>query len=327
MADLLGYHLGLVDDETRARVEARFSKEELAVSRRAVDRLGPALDVDQVPGSPADLVDKVMSRVEGVHATLRLPMPSQARMTGSEDGGSRRPLMTVRELVGLAAAIMLFVGIFVPGYRTARLASQQANSADHPRATGNGYGSYAEMFGNQPPLAGALPDNAAWLPPSGPGVPSLSNSRDNYLLINRRFVPAQVFICPGREGNQPLDLRGSGAEALGGFPAARNNRSATQLVDGPRSHDRAGAALPVAGDMHPLADFKRARIRAGEQLPNPRSHGQPRGQNVLWDNLTLRFVKNPNVGVDNDDIYQLIGIQDYTGRERPTLRSDAFLIP
>ncbi len=325
MAELLGYHLGLVDDKTGADIEARLSKEELGASREVVNQLGRVLDVDQLPSPPADLVSNVMSRVGAVHATL--PLPSQAAMTGGEHGGGHRPLMTLRELVGLAAAILLFVGIFVPGYRSARSASQQATCADHLRRIGNGYASYAEMFGGQLPYAGAQPEDASWLRPSEPGVPPLDNSRHGFLLINRRFVPAWAYICPGRAGDQPMEPGVQAIEALSGFPDARNTSFATQLVDGPRRRDQVSPEAPIASDMTPLAEARRSPIHVTDLPPNSSSHGRPGGQNVLFGNLTVRFVKDPNVGVDNDDIYRLIGVQEYTGRERPTLRSDAFLIP
>jgi hypothetical protein len=327
MADLLGYHLGLADAETRASIEARFSKEELARSREAVQRIGRALDTDEAPEVPAGLAERVLSRVEAVHQRLPFMPAVTVRASGSEQGGSHRPLMRLREMVGLAAAILLFVGIFVPGYRTARLASEQAMCGNHLRQIGNGYAAYADMFGGQMPFTGVLPENVSWLQPSEAGVPMMGNSRDSFMLVQRRLVPPSTFICPGRTGDRPMDLREATAKALNGFPDPRNNSFSTQLMTGPVRSDQIDAETPIAADKTPLAEVRRARVLAGELPPNSRSHGQPGGQNVLHGNLSVRFVRNPNVGVDNDDIYRLIGVQEYTGRERPTLRSDAFLIP
>jgi len=327
MADLLGYHLGLADEETRAGIEARLSKEELAVSRETVGRIGHALDADQTPRTPAGLAERVVARIEESHATLPFRTATAAEVSAAEQGGNHRPFMTLRELVGLAAAILLFVGIFVPGYRTARMTSQQAMCANHLREIGNGYAAYADMFGGHQPFAGAQSENASWLRPSEPGVPPLDNSRHAYLLVKRQLVPAWAFICPGRADDRPMDSNREASEALDGFPDPRNSSFAWQYVTGPMRRDQTNAEVPIASDMTPLAEIRQPRIHASELPPNSQSHGQPGGQNVLYGNVSVRFVKNPNAGVDNDDIYRLIGVEEYTGRERPMLRSDAFLIP
>ena len=81
-------------------------------------------------------------------------------------------------------------------------------------------------------------------------------------------------------------------------------------------------------DMSPIAEGAGPRIRKDDFPANSRSHARLGGQNVLRGNLSVRFFKNPHVGIENDDIYRLIGVQEYyTGLERPMARSDAFLIP
>ncbi len=105
------------------------------------------------------------------------------------------------------------------------------------------------------------------------------------------------------------------------------NSYATHLILRPLHSRDLSPETPVAADMNPLAETHRSPIHIKDVPVNSRSHDGLGGQNVLRGNLSVRFFPNPNVGIQNDDIYRLIGVQEYTGLERPTLRSDAFLIP
>jgi hypothetical protein len=324
-ADLLGYHLGLLDDEARARVEVEFSPETLAAWQRNIDRLLRPLQADAVGPAPTDLVDGVLRRVKSLHRTLPFEQARPVVAAEPDRGGGAKPMMTMRELVGLAAAIALFVGIFVPGYRTARMASQQAVCANNLRLIGNGYAAYADTYGGQWPYAGPVPVGASWRTTPEPGVPQVSNSRHVFRLVSGRYVAPGVFVCPARCGDRIPE--GQTFKGLETFPDPHNNSYATNLITSPWRQNEFEATMPVAADMNPLAEEARAVINARDLPPNSRSHGRSGGQNVLHANISVRFYRNPNVGVENDDIYRLIGVQEYTGRERPTLRSDAFLIP
>jgi len=331
MADLLGYHLGLVDDETKARVEAAFaSSEELHAALRNVARRVSLLNADEAPAPPANLEARILDRIERTQKVLpfrQTASPQRLRLPSAQDAAVTRsqPLMSMREVVGLAAAILLFVGFFLPRYRSARLASQQLACANNLRMIGNGFASYAETFGNQWPYAGPAPIGASWLRSAPPGVPRADNSAHVFRLVRGRFVLPPAFVCPGRRNDRPVDAASIGI--CESFPAACNNSYSTNFVTSPWRKDEFDATMPLAADMSPLAEEQRLRIDARLLPPNSRSHGSPGGQNVLRADVSVRFFRSPNVGLENDDIYRLIGVQEYTGTERPSLRSDAFLIP
>ncbi len=102
MADLLGYHLGLTDAETRNRVEASFpDKGELAAACEEAQRILSPLDLDEVPEPKVDLVSGVLARVEETKKALPFKQPEPAVEPGDIGrSGSGRPLMTMRDLVG-----------------------------------------------------------------------------------------------------------------------------------------------------------------------------------------------------------------------------------
>lgn len=324
MADLLGFHLGIADEAASARVASAFpTPDELAAARAAVQKVLAPLDADPVPAPPADLVAGVLDRLSDAEHTL--PMPSPLTPADADRGTAGRPFLSMRDLVGLAAAILIFAGIFVPGYRSARQASQRIACANNLRVIGNGYASYAEIYGNQWPYAGAAPPGASWFRTENPDVPRVNNSRHLFVLLRHRLTPPGAFTCQGRSGDLPLS-----ADALDGlddFPSPFNNSYSTPLMYRPLRKGDFGEDAPLAADMTPLVDSDRRLIPVDNASRNSNSHGPSRGQNVLRRNLSVPFFRRPNVGIGNDDIYRLVGVQKYTGRERPRSRSDAFLIP
>jgi len=329
-ADLLGYQLGIADDETRRRVESLLPDAETraAALARIAATLAP-LDAFSPP-PPPDLAAGILRRVRATQRTLPLPRVAassgqRAAVRAEEHGWGSRPVMALRELASLAAAILLFVGVFLPGYQTARQAAQRNACAAHLRQLGQGYAGYAETHGSVWPFAGEVPPDRPWVMVGNESRERVSNSRHAFILVRGRFVPPESFTCPGRPGDRPLSL--PDAEHLDDFPDARNNSFSTNFVTRPWRHGEFLPDQPIAADMTPLLDDGRRLVPLERASLNSDSHGRSAGQNVLRADLSVQFVRNPYVGLESDDIYRLIGVQRYTGLERPTLKSDAFLIP
>ncbi len=340
-AELLGYHLGIADDETRTRVEAAFDDaEDLARARERLRKILAPLDLDETPTPPADLVANVLKRVAGAGKILPMPQPAERPATtakpaashpvpalarGQDRSPTSRPFLALRELVGLAAAILMFVGILVPGYRTSRMAAQRAACANNLRMIGNAYASYAENNNRYLPFVTAVPPGAAWSSPMNAGVPRARNSQNVWRLVRGRYVTPEKFNCEAREGD--IRLSTIAPQDFDDFPDPRNNSYSTHFITRPWRQQELLAETPLASDPTPLVDQQRRLIPLSRVSINSDSHGKSRGQNVLRVNLSVRFFKNPHVGVEKDDIYRVFGVERYTGMERPSLKSDAFLIP
>ncbi len=324
-ADLLGYHLGLCDEAGRRAVEAAvWDAKTLADARRALDRILSPLDADESPEPPTDLVASVLARVRDAQRTIPFPKRAAAALPTPMEVGGRGSGFNLRELVGLAAAILLFVGIFLPGYRTARSAAQRTMCANNMRLLGNGFEGYAETFGNVLPYVRAVPAGATWLPSNRADQQRFTNTPNTYILVSKRFVPPSAFACPGREQDRPLET--DTPEMLNDFPDPRNNSYATMPLTETWRQQSSDPQTPLAADMNPLVDDAQGAPLSGSNSENSRSHAG-RGQNVLRRNINVIWSATPRIGIDNDDVYRLIGVKTYTGREWPQLRSDAFLIP
>lgn len=313
-ADLIGYHLGLCDPAEAAKIEKAIGKDERMIQTRAkLARVLALLDADDAPAIPSHLNDAVLARVARLHRTL--PMAAAAEM-----GGPSRPMFNLRELLSLAAVIAIFVGVFVPGYRTAKENARITTCANNLRQIGIGNQLYVENYGAQPFVA-ALPDGISWVPGDGQRP---TNSQNPFELVKGHFVPPSAFNCPARDGDIPLmDPRSAN---LNDFPGWRNNSYSTNLVTDRVLWRQIEPESPIAADLTPLVDDERHLLRDQPISPNSTSH-RGQGENVLKADVRVFFTRNPNVGLDNDDIYRVIGVQKYTGLERPQMRSDAFLVP
>lgn len=324
--DVLGYHLGLLDPHERAEVEAAFdSPQSLRAALDAMGRTLAPLDADTVQPPSADLVKNILARVALTDKTLPFPTSVRRVPEASDRGSSGGAKLALRELIGLAAAILMFVGIFVPGYRTAREAAHKVACANNLRLIGGGQELYAEANAGTYPFAGDVPSDSRWGRVDPTGHDSLPNSRHTYLLVRGRFVPVDAFNCQGHEGGTPFD--GADPESYPTFPDPGNNSYATNFVLTPWRQRTLLGTTARAADMTPLLDERGFIIRGVPPTDNSRSHGQLGGQNVLRGNGSVQFSRSPLVGGVDDDIYRIRGVERYDGYERPGSRTDVFLVP
>lgn len=324
-SELIGYALGLTDADENRRIEASFTDSARLneICARIRRTLAP-LDLDPEPIAPRDFTARIMARVERASGVLKFPNAAEP-LEAAEAGTGGGPLMPMRELIGLAAAILLFVGILVPGYRTARNAAQQAMCANNLRTIGGGIAGYTEANSASMPFAGAVPVGGSWMPAGQGDAGSFSNSRNLFLLVRGRYVSPQAFIDPARA--RDFAVHASDLDRFDDFPNARNNSYSANLVTAPWRKTEFEPDMPLVADMNPMLDDDRRLIGEGQIPENSRSHGGLNGQNVLRADMSAIWSATPRVGVDNDDIYRVIGVERYTGREVPSMRSDAFLVP
>jgi hypothetical protein len=323
-AELLGYHLGLSDPKEQRDVESAFNTpEDLRAARGAVQRVLAPLEMDPTPDTPAHLADRVMARIDRLGRTI--PFPRQAALKSGDDAPRGGPVFSARDLVGLAAAILIFVGIFVPGYRAARTASQRQICANNLRGIGTGMDSYSLQFGGQLPFAGlAQPSRPQYSLAGADHGDAYRNSQNTFLLVKNRLVHPQLFVCRERPGAAAMS-----AQQIAGrsdFPDPRNNSYASQILPRPLRRDAFEPDMPIAADANPVIDEWQGNLDGFSAPDNSINHGEA-GQNVLRNDMSVRWYRTPRAGIENDDIYRLIGVMQYTGREAPSLRSDAFLVP
>lgn len=299
---LIGYHLGTADAADRAVVEAAVNASDEARRRsESLNRLLRPLATYAVKPLPR-LVDGVMGRIAESQRTIKLPggsgRPSEP-MAGCAAGGG--PILSKRDLLSLAAAIALFFGLFMPGYRAARSSAQRSLCLDQMRTLGSAFGGYSQAYAGMLPYTGQQPRSQQW--PLDRAAP-LPVPNTIQVLLEGQFVPGRRYLfCP----------TGKAAEY------------SQQVVIRPYRIDALSPRFPIAADPNPLVEH--GRFVPSIEPRNSDAHGRNAGQIVLQLDGSAAWRTRPTVGIAEDDIFRINNRREYDARERLSAISDTFLIP
>ncbi|MGB2986455.1 MAG: hypothetical protein WBE26_11295 [Phycisphaerae bacterium] len=318
---LLDWHLDQPDEEDRSWIEEELRRDEQL--RAKSDRLGQILQpLDHwtvAPGRP-NLADKVLAYVEGSTRDKSpvLPFPT-------EEGGYRRsPFLSLRELVAVAACILLLIGVFVPGVSGIRSRSHRAICASNLGSIFRGVTAYQQAFAGSLPFAGSCA-NASWLPGGAPDQPYASNSRHTYLLVKLDYGPsAGNFICPACRSGKPM--REDNRVAYNDFARACNVSYASLNLAGPSPNLRPRTRIAYISDANPLFVNARFNESIDPDKTNSPAHGG-KGQTVLTLDGSVKWMTTPVYGPERDNLWLIGNIRRYTGVEIPAGDDDVQLLP
>jgi len=329
---LVDYHLGLLEptqaEEFRNEISA--SRELQARSERC-RRWLRELDAYEVPSPPADLTARVLERIAASEAVIPFASVSQPALpTGLERAPIGSPILSIRELLAIAACIVLFVGIFVPGYYKAQAISKQHLCRENLYQIAAAAGAYQAANAGYLPHAGVIPDGS-WLRVRVPGVPRASNTRHIFKLLRDGYVTnPRIFLCPADESGLPMKMeRPYDYRRLDDFAEAANFTYSSQNANTPRAVpiEKMARRMAYVADANPYFGIRRSQDLNPFRAENSHVHDANAGQNVLYVSGDAHWVTSPAVGVNNDNIYLAGSRRNYTGTELPVCETDSFLIP
>ena len=312
---LLDYVLERLDDATRHDIERRIADSpELAEQLGRVRAMLTPLSTWAAPPPPVGLVGAILDRIEPSRApepVVRLmPPPGELR------GSGRRPILSLREVLALAACILFFVGVFVPSLSNSRQLARRVQCGTNLASLFTGLQSYAQAN------SGCLPNTGL-----GPGVNWLStspNRRNLLVLIRLDLVQPQVMVCPSRPDHQPMP-----ADQVSRVAALSDRKYSSydmQNVAGPTCNLQDRLAMPVVSDTNPLFEGGRFNRALDPRRTNTVGH-RGKGQNVLWTDGRVLWSTSPITTDGGDNIWTIQNAGTYEGTEVPAAATDAFLIP
>lgn len=362
---LLDFHLGRLSIEQQEQLLARIQSDpELCAQHKALNDIFGALGLIGEVSQPAvDLESRVLSRIAENNATGRsatnqaptsraptvrervLAYPIQNPLAHGRDSDGRSDperaqtvgwenervirLHSIRDVMAVAAMIVLAVGVGVPGLLHMRERGQRTMCAANLASIGRGLQSYAGTFGDNLPFAG-WNNASSWRPTGEQGVALVPNRKHLFPLVRTQYVPTSVFVCPSaRDIAMPMEQ----IRQRDDFLESRNISYANQNMAGVRPSLKSDANLvlladdnPLFADGQPLLNFAAQKLGLSDaQQANSRSHGGV-GQNILRLDGHTEWTTNPNCGIANDNIWTLTHIQEYTGREGPMSATDSHLL-
>jgi len=340
---LLDYHLHLDDPEkhreTQRLLVADTELQELDVAvRRSLAPLGNLQDEEP----PVGLATRTLQLVSQHRQAQQLAEASVDIVSGGSprDRTSRMKwvISNFRDVIAIAASIMLVFVLMKPGLQRARQISQEHACASQFRSIGFGLAQYAQQEQGRMPYV-ERPQGAKWLDVGKQGDKHYSNTRNAFLLVKLGYVSVDKFLCPGvdtptdvkwRVTLDPQDLKN-----LQDFADRHHvNYSFFLVLNNQSFYAKQSENIPIGSDQNPIfADYDSQRqsildlsVRQDLLSSNSPNHAG-RGQNLLYGDGHIRFSPVRHVGVSGDDIFTLENILQYDGDEQPRTESDILHAP
>lgn len=316
---LVDFLRGELTEQKRSEVVARLDRDdEFRKTRDDIVNTFKAIDLAPELDPPEQLVKTTVARIAQARQTEALLAKEEAR---------RRPLMptmSLRELAGVAAAVLLIASVLIPSVRHAHQLQLAGRCSANVGQIGAGLLAYAND--NDDYLPSADGPRSRWL--AAPGADAFSNSAALYKLIRLGYVPPTAFRCPA------VSCRGTfrATADMHDFPKGEFISYSYQHSRCPRPLRRSipnlvtvADKMVILGDSTPLfADGQSTCKRMDNTVS--RNHGR-RGQNVLYLDMHVSWAKSADVGVGGNNIFLIDGIKNYRGDETPSLVTDTFLLP
>ena len=316
---LIDFLLGRCDREQAEEVASRLGDDPVFHDLHdRLDRTFTVLNKMPEPAAPADLTARTMAAIDDARGrTAELARTEFA-------GGGSRSTFSLRELAGIAAAIILIVAVIVPIMQQSKDRALRSECRARVGQMGSGLNTYAAANNGLPPGADSVRNR--WL--STGGEPTASTSAPLFMLVKEGHVPATVFVCPAVRGRPALYKV---TERMADFPSAMHiSYSYQHSLGGRRISINDPTLAAVSDNMAILSDGNPAFVgnsfqpdRAHKSSPN---HGGD-GQNVLYLQGNVAWRPTPAAGVSGDNIFLAEGVEDYDGDETPSNDTDSFLLP
>ncbi|MFH1574524.1 MAG: hypothetical protein ABIG68_11100 [Acidobacteriota bacterium] len=328
---LLEYHLDSLSEADQAWLEAELDNDSQV--RAKSERLGAILrplDSWSVQPAPAGLADRVLRFVEArtgqaaEHSRGFRVFGAEVPVPVDQGDGSRKWLFSMRELVAVAACILMLFGVMVPGMNYARDQHRRALCGSHLNRLYRGTGMYQEMFTGSLPFAGN-PPGVPWLPSNESDGPVFSNSRHPFLLLKLRLVEPDAFICPADGDAEAMSI--DQVDASNDFASSRNVSYDSLNMSGEDPPVHPPMPIIYLSDRNPLFVGGRFDPTIDPDSTNSPTHRRGSGQNVLRLDGSSEWVTSPVYGAKRDNVWLIGRIRQYKGTESQTSPDDVFVIP
>ena len=256
--------------------------------------------------------------------------PSRSRKTGFwRDIFGRLATAAVFVIVGTGA-----ITAWNMGTNYARHMSWQTKCGAQMAGLFNGLSNYKNDNNGQMPTLASAP-GSPWWKVGDQGSENVSNTRRLWVLVKSGYLKPTDFICSSYTENpafKPFCNFICNAKDYNDFPG-RKLITYSVRIGCPQAGMEKMGRQPIIADMSPIfinvsAAEKALNVNLSEALMklNSPNHGG-RGQNVLFCDGSVVFVKTRTVDVSVDDIFTIQNTKTYQGIEVPTSEADAFLAP
>jgi hypothetical protein len=341
---LLDYYFECADQQ-----EAQTAKQLLETNHGALEfynrlhnSLSPLehLDHKAHPTCPDHLVETTLQKLYA-HESFSDSSESLNKLLQAESGKivtTRTSFWrSVAETVAVAAAVLIFSGVFVPVTRSMRAHAQQTACEANLSKVAQGVTQYAGDHQGMLPAVATKAGNPWWK--VGSTQPeNQSNTRHVWLLVKQGYIQPEAFICPGGSGGNLIKLEQVQIANMPDFPNRRYITYSFKLISDSNKALLPESSMALMSDTNPIFEpcLKTPDCLLKNELDpitlnqamlkmNSSSH-RSKGQNVMFSDGTVKFLSGRLVD-ENDDIFTAKGQDTYKGTETVSSEKDVFLVP
>jgi prepilin-type processing-associated H-X9-DG protein len=333
---LFDYCIGLTSQEHTAEAEALVSANEQAaeIHSKMKATLAPFNSLEPEP-CPDDLAERTVLRLNNLaHSSQdRLQQLLAGEQTRAVAVKSWRRLGLSRRLA-TAAVLMIAGSILFTTLNYLRHNSWRQQCKTQQDSIFGGFNNYVlDHDGRRPAVAAAA--GAPWWKLGYQGSENHSNTRNVYQLVKDGYVKPGCFVCPScSKGRKAPQLTPSEIRTYRDFPDRSYITYSFQIICSKAGNARLLDRKVVMADMSPLfeelpRDFKQPlKLALTKRLLTWNSiNHKRRGQNALFADGHVEFLRGRYIGISGDDIFTLQDTDVYRGDEVPSCETDFFLAP
>lgn len=241
------------------------------------------------------------------------------------------------ETAGIAAAILIASGIFVPVSRNMRAHAWQTACQANLSKIARGFTQYADDNQGFLPAVATKADSPWWRVGSE-GRENQSNTRHLWLLVRNGYVEPKVFTCQGCGRGKTTELDRGQVARFSDFPNRRYISYSFKLISDSNKAFYPQSTMPLMSDANPvfeshlntsncLSKGEFEPINVCEKLAKINSYNhRSKGQNIMFSDGGVKFTTQRMFG-QNDDIFTVRNLKIYRGNEKPDSEADIFLVP
>jgi hypothetical protein len=335
---LLDYCLGLTSEEESSQAEQLIdsSKDAAQIHSKITASLVPLETVELEP-CPDDLVESTIWRLNESARSSQVRLQQLLASEQVRDVAVKSRLWwNLGKTVAAAAVILIVLGTWFAPLDFIRHRSRQHQCQMQLARIFQGLTNYISDHDGQMPTV-ATTAGAPWWKVGYQGKENHSATRSVWLLVKDGYVDAANFMCPGRDQSLVIQIDPVKLNSYNDFPA-RDYIAYSVRIGCRKSKSPAQRARKVLiADLSPLfenlpRDFgKPFKLQLSEDMLvlNSANHNR-RGQNVLFCNGSVTFIKQRHTDISSDDIFTLREMHlgsEVKGFEVPSCETDTFLAP
>ena len=331
---LFDYCIGLTSAKENDEVESLISSnpEAAEIHEKLKAAMKPLESIER-ESCPDELVEATINRVRNLADS-----GEQLRELLAGEQYKKAPIK-IRvwrnwfETAAIAAAVLFIAGVLIPTLNSARHRSLRQRCGTHMVSVYRGLSNYiSDHDGQRPTVASTA--GAPWWKLGYQGRENQSNTRNVYLLPKNGYVELDRFVCPCCKLKRGAQLTPAQLKNNMDFPDRSYITYSFQINCRRTASDKLLCRKVIMADMNPLFEklpedySKQFQLQLNRTLLtlNSMNHNR-RGQNVLFGDGHITFLKKRFIETTDDDIYTLQDTDVYQGCEVPSCETDFFLAP